>query len=140
MSRPKSKGMGIFLAAAAGIAIAGAHGAKSPVVTTAEMTSPAASNVALGERMAAAYGWTGSQWNCLDALWTRESGWQLVWNRQGSGAFGIPQALPASRMASAGADYMTSARTEIRWGLRYVADRYGDPCGAWRQEVQNGWY
>jgi hypothetical protein len=99
------------------------------------------SNVALGQRLASSYGWaSGSQWSCLDALWTRESGWRMVWNYQGSGAYGIPQALPASKMASAGADYMTNPATQINWGLDYIRAVYGTPCGAWAHETSDGWY
>jgi hypothetical protein len=117
----------------AGNAGAGAGGA-------AQMTT-ASSNVALGERMAAAAGWAGAQWSCLDALWTRESGWQAqVWNTAGSGAYGIPQSLPASKMAAAGADYMTDPATQIRWGLSYIQSAYGTPCGAWAHETSAGWY
>ena len=98
-------------------------------------------NAAIGQRMAARWGWTGGQWNCLNALWTRESGWQVtVWNTQGSGAYGIPQSKPASKMASAGPDYMTNPRTQIRWGLGYIKSRYGTPCGAWAHEIADGWY
>lgn len=98
-------------------------------------------NVATGREMAAARGWAGAQWNCLNALWTRESGWQArIWNTQGSGAYGIPQALPASKMASAGPDYMTNPVTQIRWGLGYIRARYGTPCGAWAHETADSWY
>jgi hypothetical protein len=99
------------------------------------------SNVALGRRLASPYGWgSGPQWSCLDALWTRESGWRMVWNFQGSGAYGIPQALPASKMASAGADYMTNPATQINWGLGYIRAAYRTPCGAWAHETSYGWY
>jgi hypothetical protein len=90
--------------------------------------------------MAAGYGWTGAQWDCLDWLWTRESGFRMVWNTAGSGAYGIPQALPASKMAAAGADWMTNPVTEIRWGLNYIRSRYGSPCGAWAHETAVSWY
>jgi resuscitation-promoting factor RpfB len=107
----------------------------------AAQMSTASANVALGKRLAAADGWgSGSQWSCLDALWTRESGWRSVWNYQGSGAYGIPQSLPASKMAAAGSDYMTNPATQIRWGLGYIASTYGTPCGAWSHETTDGWY
>jgi hypothetical protein len=136
-------------AIAAGLAVAWyAHTATGVAVTTAvsgaggaAQMSTASSNVALGKRMAAAAGWAGPQWSCLDALWTRESGWQAeVWNTAGSGAYGIPQSLPADKMAAAGADYMTDPATQIRWGLSYIAGRYGTPCGAWAHETSAGWY
>ncbi len=90
--------------------------------------------------MAARYGWHGHQDRCLNLLWTRESGWRMVWNYQGSGAYGIPQALPASKMASAGADYMNNPATQIRWGLGYIRDTYRDPCTAWSHEEAVSWY
>jgi hypothetical protein len=143
MSKKKGGGMGIWLAVAAGLALAGAHNAhehKAAAVPAADMASTSSSNVALGQEMAARVGWTGGQWDCLDALWTRESGWRMVWNFQGSGAYGIPQALPASKMASAGADWMTDPRTQIRWGLGDIRSVYGTPCGAWDHELKFGWY
>lgn len=102
---------------------------------------PVSGTVALGREMAARDGWTGTQWDCLDALWTRESGWRWnIWNYQGSGAYGIPQALPASKMASVGADWMTDPTTQIRWGLGYIKATYGTPCGAWAHETEFSWY
>ena len=96
---------------------------------------------ALGARLAAADEWgTGPQWACLDALWTRESGWQMVWNTAGSGAYGIPQALPAAKMAAAGPDWLTDPATQIRWGLSYIRGAYGTPCAAWQHETADGWY
>jgi hypothetical protein len=118
---------------------AGGGGAAAPVITHA--IEGGGQYSALGQRMASSYGWgSGSEWNCLDDLWTRESGWRMVWNTQGSGAYGIPQSLPASKMASAGADYMTNPRTQIRWGLRYIKSTYQTPCGAWAHETSNNWY
>ncbi len=130
------------VAGGAVIALAAHHGS---VHTTGSVASGAAmsvsGNVATGQRLAAAYGWgSGAEWTCLDELWTRESGWQLVWNTGGSGAYGIPQALPASKMAAAGADYMTDPATEIRWGLGYFSAAYGTPCGAWAHEEADSWY
>ncbi len=124
-------------AAAAGLVLAVIAGhAHAPASVTAR------SNVALGQQLAGGYGWgAGAQWTCLDELWTRESGWQAqAWNYGGSGAYGIPQALPASKMAAAGPDYMTDPATQIRWGLGYIHDRYGTPCGAWAHETADGWY
>lgn len=130
-------------AVAAGLVLAVIAGhAHAPARTAgAAQLSARSANVATGQRLAAAYGWSsGPQWSCLDALWTRESGWRSVWNYQGSGAYGIAQALPASKMASAGADYMTDPATQIRWGLGYIQGRYGTPCGAWEHETSDGWY
>ena len=77
--------------------------------------------------------------NCLDPLWNQESGWR--WNAENaSGAYGIPQALPGSKMASAGADWQTNPRTQIIWGLGYIKSTYGTPCNAWAHEQADGWY
>jgi hypothetical protein len=82
----------------------------------------------------------GGQFDCLDRLWTRESEWQVDAENASSGAYGIPQSLPAGKMASAGADWRTNAATQIRWGLDYIDGRHGSPCGAWRHSQANGWY
>lgn len=80
------------------------------------------------------------QFYCLDKLFTRESGWNTYATNPSSGAYGIPQALPASKMASAGADWKTNPFTQVRWGLNYIANRYGSPCGAWAHSQSVGWY
>jgi hypothetical protein len=90
--------------------------------------------------MLADHGWSGSQFSCLDALWTKESGWDPRARNPGSGAFGIPQALPAGKMSSAGADWATNPATQIRWGLTYIKDVYGSPCGAWAHSRATNWY
>ena len=97
-------------------------------------------NVALGKKMAAAKGWTGTQWNDLYALWQRESGWRANAKNGASGAYGIPQSLPGSKMASAGSDWMSNPATQIKWGLGYIAGRYKNPAGAWAHEESVGWY
>ncbi len=86
------------------------------------------------------FGWSSSQFSCLDPLWEHESRWSVTAANPGSGAFGIPQALPGARMASAGPDWQTSAATQITWGLRYLRDTYGSPCAAWSHEQATGWY
>jgi hypothetical protein len=101
---------------------------------------PAAAQ-ATAKAMLASYGWnTSSQWSCLLSLWNRESGWVYDAENTASGAYGIPQSLPASKMASAGADYLTNPTTQIKWGLGYIQGRYGTPCGAWDFELANGFY
>ncbi len=103
--------------------------------------STASANERLGMRMAAAAGWDAAQRHCLNLLWTRESGWRAdVWNYQGSGAYGIPQALPASKMAAAGPDWRTDPATQVRWGLGYITAVYGSPCRAWNRELASGSY
>ncbi len=89
------------------------------------------SNRAIGQELAADYGWTGVEWQCLDNLWERESNWRNLVANPSSGAYGIPQALPADKMATFGADYLTNPATQIAWGLDYIAHQYGTPCYAW---------
>ncbi|QAY61898.1 lytic transglycosylase domain-containing protein [Microbacterium protaetiae] len=94
---------------------------------------------AIAYDMVTARGWDDSQFACLVALWKRESGWRVNASNP-SGAYGIPQALPGSKMASAGADWATNPATQITWGLGYVSSRYGTPCGAWSHSQSTGWY
>lgn len=86
------------------------------------------------------FGWSSDQFGCLDSLWTRESGWNIHADNPSSSAYGIPQALPGSKMASAGADWQNNPVTQITWGLGYIQDRYGSPCGAWGHSESHGWY
>jgi hypothetical protein len=94
----------------------------------------------LARAMLSTQGWAASQFRCLDSLWTRESGWDLNARNRSSGAYGIPQALPGSKMASAGSDWRTNPVTQIRWGLRYIKASYGSPCAAWGHSQSRGWY
>jgi hypothetical protein len=94
----------------------------------------------IAQAMLGSFGWSSSQFSCLDPLWEHESRWSATAANPGSGAFGIPQALPGSRMASAGPDWQTSAATQITWGLRYIRDTYGSPCAAWSHEQATDWY
>ncbi|WP_301212934.1 hypothetical protein [Leifsonia williamsii] len=87
-----------------------------------------------------AYGWGGDQMGCLIRLWTKESSWRADAYNTSSGAYGIPQALPGSKMASAGADWRTNAATQIEWGLTYIAGRYGSPCAALSWHLGHNWY
>jgi|SRR6478752_3165039 len=88
----------------------------------------------------AGFGFGPDQFGCLDSLWTRESGWNPSADNPSSSAYGIPQALPGSKMASAGADWATNPATQIKWGLGYIQDRYGSPCGAWAHSESAGFY
>ncbi|MFV0633772.1 G5 domain-containing protein [Demequina sp.] len=104
-------------------------------------TSDSGANRALGKQMAANIkGWTGSEWQCLNALWTKESGWNSAAHNSSSGAHGIPQSLPGSKMASHGADWATNPATQISWGMSYISGRYGTPCAAWGHSQRVGWY
>ncbi|WP_317452467.1 transglycosylase SLT domain-containing protein [Streptomyces sp. CBMA29] len=78
--------------------------------------------------------------SCFSAVVERESGWSVTAQNPSSGAYGLMQALPGSKMASAGPDWKTSAATQIRWGLGYMNSRYGSPCGAWSFWQAHGWY
>lgn len=84
-------------------------------------------------------GWSG-QWGCLNSLINRESGWQVHATNSGSGAYGIPQSLPGSKMATMGSDWRDSATTQLRWMMDYITARYGSPCGAWAHSQATGWY
>ena len=86
------------------------------------------------------YGWAATEIYPLIKLWNRESGWNPNSHNGSSGAHGIPQALPASKMASEGSDYYTNGNTQIRWGLGYIRSRYGSPSGAWAHFCSSGWY
>ena len=131
---------------------AAAAAARAPAATqaaaaaqpsqAAASTGPAASGSPqqIAEAMLGSFGWSSSQFSCLDPLWEHESGWSVTAYNAGSGAYGIPQALPGSRMASAGPDWQTDAATQIKWGLEYIEDTYGSPCGAWDHEQATGWY
>ncbi|GAA1821135.1 hypothetical protein [Agromyces neolithicus] len=103
------------------------------------VVDPAAAR-AYAARAVARYGWGSAQYDCLVRLWTRESSWRADAYNASSGAYGIPQSLPGSKMAAAGADWRTNAATQIEWGLSYIADRYGAPCGAWAHSEAYNWY
>jgi hypothetical protein len=95
---------------------------------------------AIALNLASARGWEDDEFNCLVALWSKESGWNHFAMNPSSGAYGIPQALPGDKMASAGADWATNPETQIVWGLGYIAARYGSPCMAWGHSQQKNWY
>jgi len=108
-------------------------------VTAAPPSSPeTARSYAAG--LGARHGWGAGEIACLDALWERESRWDAAAVNDGSGAFGIPQALPAEQMAAEGLDWRTSFRTQVRWGVGYVLARYGRPCDAEAHSQTYGWY
>ena len=95
---------------------------------------------AVAKTMLGDFGFSSAQFSCLDALWTKESGWDVYADNPTSSAYGIPQALPGSKMSSAGADWATNPATQIRWGLGYIATTYGSPCSAWSHSQANNWY
>lgn len=87
-----------------------------------------------------ARGWDQTEYECLVALWNKESSWNVYAHNARSGAYGIPQALPGDKMASVADDWQTNPETQIIWGLGYIGNRYGTPCGAWNQSQVKGWY
>lgn len=115
---------------------------SNPHFAAAGTTAAAAQETA--RSMMSSYGWDNSQFACLVELWNHESGWNYQAENPSSGAYGIPQSLPASKMASAGSDWRTNPATQIKWGLDYIAQRpdYGNPCAAWSlwQSRSPHWY
>ncbi len=94
----------------------------------------------IARRMLRSFHWRGWQFKYLNLLWSRESSWNVFAANPYSGAYGIPQAVPGSKMASAGPDWESNPRTQIRWGLRYIKAMYGSPLAAWEHELATGWY
>ncbi|CAB4153297.1 LT_GEWL domain containing protein [uncultured Caudovirales phage] len=101
--------------------------------------SPAYNKVFAKDYMYATYGWQGKQFVCLDKLWTHESGWRVNAHNP-SGAHGIPQALPGSKMAKFGSNWRNDPAVQIQWGLHYIKHRYSTPCGAWSTWTNKHWY
>ncbi|MDH2442719.1 lytic transglycosylase domain-containing protein [Amnibacterium sp. CER49] len=123
------------LAATGGSAdVALASAATAPAYTT-----PTGTAQAYAAGLVAARGWGAGEFSCLVNLWNRESGWNThAYNP--SGAYGIPQSLPGSKMAAFGADWQNDYKVQIQWGLSYISGSYGSPCGAWNSEISRGWY
>jgi hypothetical protein len=116
-----------------------AQRASAQQTTQRTASTPSGSPQQIAAAMLVQFGW-GGQFSCLDSLWMHESGWNTYAQNPSSGAYGIPQALPGSKMASAGSDWANNPATQIRWGLQYIQSTYGSPCGAWSHEVSTGWY
>jgi hypothetical protein len=127
-------------AAAANGASAGGTGLGG-ISAGAGSLSPAGAQAYAASRLGA-YGWSSGQMSCLISLWNIESGWRWNAYNASSGAYGIPQSLPGSKMATAGGDWTTSSRTQIEWGLGYIQARYSTPCGAYSFETSHVpyWY
>ena len=112
--------------------------AANTLAATAATPDPGSAQ-AIAQQLVTARGWGADQYNCLVSLWNKESGWRVnAYNP--SGAYGIPQALPGSKMATAGADWQTNPATQITWGLNYISGVYGTPCGAWGHSQSFNWY
>ena len=124
------------------VAKANQSSSSSSTGTAAEPTAAApnpGTAQSIAYNMLASFGFSTSQFGCLQDIWQRESGWSYDAENP-SGAYGIPQSLPASKMASAGSDYLTNPATQIKWGLGYIKDVYGTPCAAWNFELANNYY
>lgn len=89
------------------------------------------------QTMASEYNWGSKQFNCLVKLWNKESMWRVDADNPHSSAYGIPQALPGSKM---GEGWQDDPHVQINWGLKYIEDRYNTPCGAWSAFNKKGWY
>ncbi|MCW2885673.1 MAG: hypothetical protein QOE54_3904 [Streptosporangiaceae bacterium] len=113
--------------------------AAKKAAALAKANPTTAQNKALGKQMNALKGWSGC-WPSLLTMWTHESQWNERADNPGSNAYGIPQALPGSKMASAGPRWQTNSATQISWGLSYIKARYHDPCGAWSFWQAHHWY
>jgi hypothetical protein len=113
--------------------------AKSVFVELAEI--PAKDTVqAIAYGKIGQFGWGRDQYSCLVKLWNRESNWRVNAYNTSSGAYGIPQALPGNKMATAGPDWLTNPETQINWGLSYISARYGSPCSALSHSDAKRWY
>ena len=117
-----------------------AYNNQTQYVQSTASVVPAGTAQEIAHAKVGARGWGDDQFSCLVTLWNRESGWRTTATNPYSGAYGIPQSLPASKMASAGADWRTNPATQIEWGLSYISARYGTPCGALGHSNRVGWY
>jgi len=125
--------------AADAAAAAAAAAAQAAAEAQAAANTPDGARAAAQQIMASDYGWGDDQFQCLNSLWNKESGWDYqAYNS--SGATGIPQALPGGKMASVADDWETNATTQIKWGLGYISSVYGTPCSAWGHSQATNWY
>ena len=125
---------------AAAQAAAQAAKAAAAAAALAQANTPDGARAIARSMAASRYGWGDGQFSCLQSLWQKESGWNYKAYNKGGGATGIPQALPGSKMAAAGADWQTNAATQIAWGLSYIKGSYGSPCAAWGHSQAVNWY
>jgi hypothetical protein len=120
------------------LASSGAPGGNAPAVPVD--CKSYSGNKAVGCSLLGWAGFATSEMSCLEPLWSRESGWNETAGNQSSGAYGIPQALPGSKMAEYGSDWKTNPVVQVKWGLKYIKGRYGTPCDAWSAFRSKGWY
>lgn len=133
-----STGSGSSGSSESGSSGSGSSGSSEPAAPV--QTYSGGDSRGIAQQMVAARGWGADQWSCLDQLWQKESNWNHTAQNPTSSAYGIPQSLPGSKMASAGSDWRTNPATQIEWGLGYIAGRYGNPCGAWAHSQARNWY
>ncbi|MGW4799399.1 aggregation-promoting factor C-terminal-like domain-containing protein [Nonomuraea sp. NPDC004297] len=130
---PMLRRTGVLVLTATLVAAGGASAAQ------AQSSQTSGRNKSIAKPMVTARGWDRTQFICLVKLWARESGWNHR-AANGSGAYGIPQALPGRKMSASGGDWRTNPRTQIKWGLSYIKQRYGSPCRAWGHFQSHHWY
>jgi hypothetical protein len=127
-------------AAAAEFDLVQAEQAAVAAAALAQANTPDGARATARDLAASRYGWGEAQFQCLNQLWQKESGWSYTAYNASSGATGIPQSLPGSKMATAGSDWQTNAATQISWGLDYIQRGYGTPCSAWSHSQSMNWY
>ncbi len=146
LEQRRQDGLAAAAAARAAAARAAARAGRGSAVLTSGggpgLTAAQLDPRAVARRLMPAYGFGPSQWGCLNSLWNGESGWRWSATNPSSGAYGIPQSLPASKMATAGPDWLVNPVTQIRWGLSYLKRAYGSPCRAWSMWLSRSphWY
>ncbi|BCT74852.1 hypothetical protein SCMU_06940 [Sinomonas cyclohexanicum] len=112
---------------------------KAAAAPPQAVNDPAGAQAYAASRLAA-FGWGQDQMSALITLWNKESDWTTTATNASSGAYGIAQSLPAGKMATSGADWQTSYKTQIEWGLGYIKDRYGSPAAALAWHLAHNWY
>jgi hypothetical protein len=116
-------------------------GTTPPAGDQGAATADASQAQGIARVLAAPYGWaTGQEFADLVSLWNRESGWNRLADNPSSGAYGIPQSLPGSKMGTLANPPTSSATAQIAWGLSYIKSTYGSPSAAWAHETSQGWY
>lgn len=139
--QPIPKGQELAIGSSSAAFSSGSSGVPAGPPPTTALGGTALKNKAIGRILAAPYGWsTGQEWADLDWIWTEESGWNDQAKNPQSGAYGIPQALPASKMGTLALPPVNSASAQISWGLKYIKGRYGSPSRAKAFHLANGWY
>jgi hypothetical protein len=141
LAGPPARSSAAAAAGPAGTTAALRQAQVASVLAPAANTPPAGlTPQQVARKMLRSFGWTAGQFRYLNLLWEAESSWNVSAENPSTGAYGIPQAVPGTKMASAGPDWQTDAATQISWGLSYIKAAYGSPRTAWEHEVTDGWY